>query len=229
MNTQGDKRKAKEISPEGNDEEALNALRLEAPHAVAGIDDGATTTTTDSKKDRLIKSWKFSDEALAGRFASNGVADALFALEAEHFTISEGDPLLIASVDLSSPDSVGFYSSGNYGIAPTTEGYLAGVGVVVGGVPAAAQQPPHALGTFISNQPGIVEKSAGRCIVFYARTLGILHAIPGQVKAQAQFRRVGPTVANVFGVGVEESLVEFYTLATMNSQPESYPNFVQTV
>jgi hypothetical protein len=45
------------------------------------------TMTAESKKERLIKSWKFSDEALAARFASNGVADSLLRLEAENFII----------------------------------------------------------------------------------------------------------------------------------------------
>jgi hypothetical protein len=78
-------------------------------------------------------------------------------------------------------------------------------------------KPPHALETFISNQPGVVETSNGDCIIFYAPTLGILLAIPGQVKAQTQFRRIGPTMANLLAVGVQQPLVEFYTLSTMQS------------
>ena len=168
---------------------------------------------------KLVNDWKFSDIGLAQRFARNGVAKALLKLEKEGFKCSEYNPLLIISLDTTDVDSIGYFNEGNYGIAATTAGHLAGP------IPATAQQGPRAVGEFLTSFEGVEDKSGGDLTVLYFKSFGLMHSVRDDFVAKRQFYRLGPVMSTRFNVPEEARLVEFFTLDQMNSQPAPYEDF----
>jgi hypothetical protein len=167
---------------------------------------------------KLVEEWSFEDSDLAHRFARNGIAKVLLKLEKDRFKCSEFDPLLIISVDLNDVDSIGYFNEGNYGIAPTTSGHLAG--------PNVGQQGPNAVGAFLNNYPGVQDKSGGDLTVLYFDSFGTVFNVRDDFSQQQQFTRVGPLVAARLGMPqAEASLVQFFTLDRMRSQPSQFRYF----
>ena len=114
---------------------------------------------------------------------------------------------------------MGYFSHGNYGVGvalpdPLPPNYVA---------------PPYALGSLIASLPGVTEKGGGSYMLFLVDTFESLHRIPPILKANDQFRRIGPFAAGLTGGAAEPPLVDFFTLTDMRSQPGKYPMFNQTV
>lgn len=173
---------------------------------------------------RLMESdFHFQDENLARSFAKNGVAKTLLKLEKDRFKISEKDPLLIISVEVDVADSIGYYNEGNYGIAPATAGHLAGP------IPPSGQQGPCAVGKFLDSYEGVRDLSGGDKTVLFFPSFGLLHAVRAEFAADPQFTRIGPTIAAMLGVNVQDPLVTFFTLETMKSEPAPYDVFNQSI
>jgi hypothetical protein len=173
---------------------------------------------------RLMKSdFNFQDENLARSFANNGVAKTLLKLEKDGFHISEKDPLLIISVEMDDDDSIGYFNRGNYGIRATTDGHLAGP------IPADKEEGPCAVGEFLAGYVGVKDLSGGDKTVLFFQNMGLLHAVRGEFAADPQFTRLGPTVAGLLGVNVQDPLVTFFTLDTMKSEPCPYDLFNQSI
>ena len=89
--------------------------------------------------------------------------------------------------------------------------------------------PPFALGKFIAAAPNVVDLSNGGYNVFYVRDSESLHNLPGLIGAQPQYRRVGPGMAQMFGVAPHTQLVRFFTLERISGPPREYRNFNQSV
>jgi len=163
----------------------------------------------------------------------SGLAANLLQLKDDGFKISEGDPLLLIECDVNDPSAVAYFESGNYGLPVGSPGHVPCPGClppVVGGPLAAgvAAGPPHALGQFITAQPGVQEKSRGGLNLFYIKDLTTLSSVITAVQSQAQFRRKGPVFAGAMGVAVEPPLLQFTLLTNMSGPPQHYVNFNQT-
>ena len=172
---------------------------------------------------------KFEPE-LAKEFSQNGAAAHILRLKDSDFIISESDPLIIISADLSDPASVSYVNNGNYGLPVGTPGGL----VWPGGVPPAAadplpagmaMKPPAALGRFLATLDGVRELSLGSNIVFYVKDMGVLHRLPPMLISAPQFRRIGPVMAALTGNEPEDDLVRVYTLDKMTGPAQLYPHF----
>lgn len=180
----------------------------------------------------LVDEWSF-EESLARKMEENGSAKALIDLEKSGFKISEGDPLLLCVVDCGNDHSVRYANGGNFALPVGAPGHAAwpgGAAPVVGAAAAALPAgvdaaPPNALASFLRGMPDIVDKSGGHGLLFYVPNMGRLYEIPARFQGSAQFRRIGPNAAALFGVPAEPSLVEFYTLDTMRAPPHHYPHF----
>ena len=181
---------------------------------------------------RLIKEMKFPEQ-LAESAAEQGIATSLLRLVDEKFEISESDLLLILVVDISDNDSIHYANNGNYGLPAGAVGSLPWPGGAppVAGAPmpaGVAAIPPFALGKFIAAAPNLVDLSNGGYNVFFVRDTESLHDIPGLICAEPQFRRIGPAIANTFGVAPQPALVRFFTLESIRGPPREYRNFNQT-
>jgi hypothetical protein len=208
----------------------VKRVRKEAPRKEKELTKKAksrqATTAAETKEEhrltqQLVDDWHFSDADLARTFVRNGIAKVLRKLEKDGFTCSESDPLLIISVDWNDDDSVGYFNEGNYGIAAATPGHL----------PAPLPAPnvrhpgPCAVGRFLHSYEGVEDTSGGDLTVLYFASLGTMHAVRNDFSEERQFLRVGSAVANLFGVPQEESLVNFFTLDKMKSEPMPYEYF----
>ena len=107
-----------------------------------------------------------------------------------------------------------------------------------GGAPPVAGAPmpagvaaitPFALGAAaIAAAPNVVDLSNGGYNIFFDRDTESLHDIPGLICAEPQFRRIGPAIANTFGVAPQPALVRFFTLESIRGPPREYGNINQT-
>lgn len=179
--------------------------------------------------ERLMEEMQFEPE-LAKEFCRSGAAAHILRLKDSGFVISESDPLIIISADLSDPASVSYFNNGNYGLPADTPGGLAWPG----GVPPAAadplpagmaMKPPAALGRFLATLDGVRELSLGSNIVFYVKDMGVLHGLPPKLIREPQFRRIGPVMAALTGNEPEDDLVRVYTLDRMTGPAQLYPHF----
>jgi hypothetical protein len=165
------------------------------------------------------------DPELLDLCRKNGVASALQDLKNEGFTCSEEDPLLILVVDVNNPASVAYAQSGNYGLAQNHPAALNWPG----GQPPAqlvhgvAALPPGALGKFIANVPGVVDKSGGNNCVFYLPNNRVLRDVCRAGRGHVQFRMYGPAnmpAVNQPVVQEDECPVKFYTLSRLDGEPQ---------
>ena len=78
--------------------------------------------------------------------------------------------------------------------------------------------PDRALGKFLAAQPGIVDISGGKLVVFRGSASDIEGAREA-VLASRQFRRLSATTANLLGVAAHPPLALFYQLITINGPP----------
>jgi hypothetical protein len=188
---------------------------------------------TKSCSRRLIEEMQFPEQ-LAESASEQGLATTLLRLVDENFQISESDPLLVLVVDISDNNSIHYANNGNYGLPAVALGSLPWPGGAppVAGAPrpaGVAAIPPFAVGKCIAAAPNVVDLSNGRYNVFYVRDLESLHDIPGLIGAQPQFMRVGPGIAQMFGVAQHPQLVRFFTLESISGPPREYRNFNQSV
>ena len=213
-------RMRKETSPP-----ALAASNKKQKKRKAGSSSPSATGERGEKLvvNKLVKKWKFSDADLARRFARNGIGKALLELDKDGFQYSESDPLLIISVDfLTDDESTGYFNQGNYGIAAAIDGHLARR------IPDNEQQGPNAVGEFLNSFVGVQDKSGGDLTVLHFDSMGTMHAVRKEFSRQRQVCRVGPLMSTRLGVPREGSLVEFFTLDKIRSEPMPYEAFNMT-
>ena len=154
---------------------------------------------------------------------------ALLSLKDSGFKLAEDDPLLLIVPDLSDPRSVEYFSSGNYGLPVGYPGALAWPGEAAP-IPGAVPVPgvfaqPRALGTFIQQQLGVIDKSNGNGLLFLVDNFAHLSLIPVALMQSAQFRRRGAAMAALAGVPPDAFLVAAYTLTSMAGPPMFFAGF----
>ena len=71
----------------------------------------------------------------------------------------------------------------------------------------------------------VENKSGGDLTVLSFASLGTMHLVRKEFSEERQFYRLGTAISTRFGVPPEESLVNFFTLDKMNSQPMPYEYF----
>jgi len=93
-------------------------------------------------------------------------------------------------------------------------------------MPAGVDEiPPNALGAFISRSHGVIDRSAGMRMVFKIPDLHTLIAIASALGASKQFRRLGPTTAQLLGVPPEDALVRFIALTSEKQAEQDLGRF----
>ena len=187
---------------------------------------------TDWKSELLNMYPNIGDENL-NRICVNGlekcIVDAIKKINPKPNDGCTVDPLVVLLPDHTDPNSLIYFSQGNYGLLPPGAA-MGGLAMPVPPVPVALQ-PPNAFGRFIAGIVGFTDRSQGRQMVFQCPDLYIVHSARDICSSSDQFRRLGPVMAPMIhgaGAAAQPSFVTVLVFNDLRSNPAVLLNFNST-